>query len=501
MATIDTVDELTLNPHLWVRKFIDPSNYQFTEQQMNGFMELGKLIRAKSKLARGDKMTDEEKEYGCKIGLSIMSGHGTGKDCFASLVALYFLNNFAYSKVICTAPTQHQLQNILWAEIGKWMRNGVKDDTGVSVLKKMLEWQKERILHKEGENGEWYAVARTINTKASNEEQAETLAGFHEDFMLYIVDEASGVPDPVFKPIEGSLTGVLNIALLIFNPTRSKGFAINSQYTDSKRWVYLRWNSEDSEIVSKEHIRMMEEKYGRDSNTYRVRVLGLPPLSDSNTLINWDWINDAIDRDIVVDGYPVIMGIDVGAGGDKSSIVIRQGDKTVHIYRGITHDSGIIIDKALNLYNEFEVDEAYIDSIGVGWGVYCDLSAKGIRISPIAVSRSARDKERFHRLRDELWWTLRERFEKGLISIPNDRELVDQLGSIKYSTEGGLIKVEAKKNIRARDGSSPDEADALMLSYYSNSYIPVKQMIMDRYRQSFIKNKLNKEIEHTWMAA
>ena len=55
--------------------------------------------------------------------ISIRSGHGTGKDASASWAVLWFLSTRIFSKVVCTAPTARQLNDILWSEISKWMRD------------------------------------------------------------------------------------------------------------------------------------------------------------------------------------------------------------------------------------------------------------------------------------------------------------------------------------------------------------------------------------------
>ena len=449
-----------------------------TGQQEKGFVELGKLITAKLKAVKQEELTEEEKVYARKIGISIMSGQGTGKDAFASLVCWFFLYCFSNCKIPCTAPTSHQLKDVLWAEMSKWMRKSrsldPKDKTGPKILEHIFELQIERIFLKEKKGKEWFAAARTVNAKASADEQAETLAGFHEDYMLFIIDEASGIPDPVFKPIEGTLTGKLNIVLMIFNPTRSKGFAAESQYGDRERWITLRWNAEESEIVSREHIENMASKYGRDSNPFRIRVLGLPPLSDTDTLIPWDWIMDAVDREITpLKDDPVVKGVDVGAGGDKSVIATRQGGKITKLKRLNTKDTMELVGWVVNEMDIDEAKAAYVDVIGIGQGVVDRLrETHGKRIYAVDARRTPRNPERFLKTRDELWWNLRERFEEGTISIPDDRELIDQLGSIKYKPDSqGRIKIEGKDEMRRRGMQSPDEADAVCLTFWQKDAI------------------------------
>lgn len=67
-----------------------------------------------------------------------------------------------------------------------------------------------------GNEKRWFAVARTAT-------KPENMQGFHEDNMLFIVDEASGVADPIMEAILGTLSGANNKLLMCGNPTRTSG--------------------------------------------------------------------------------------------------------------------------------------------------------------------------------------------------------------------------------------------------------------------------------------
>lgn len=54
---------------------------------------------------------------------SVRSGHGIGKSAVEAWSVIWFMCTHPYPKIPCTAPTQHQLFDILWAEISKWKRN------------------------------------------------------------------------------------------------------------------------------------------------------------------------------------------------------------------------------------------------------------------------------------------------------------------------------------------------------------------------------------------
>ena len=84
---------------------------------------------------------------------SVRSGHGIGKSAVEAWTVIWFITTRSHPKIPCTAPTQHQLYDILWAEIAKWLRNN-------PVLEKELIWTKER-LYMRGRPQDWYAAART----------------------------------------------------------------------------------------------------------------------------------------------------------------------------------------------------------------------------------------------------------------------------------------------------------------------------------------------------
>lgn len=401
--------------------------------------------------------------------MSIRSGHGTGKDTFASWVILWYLTTKLYPKVPCTAPTGHQLRDVLWAEIYKWLRQ--------SKVKDEFTWNNERIYLKAAKE-EWFAVARSVNVRGSSEEQAETLAGLHADNMLFVVDESSGVPDPVYKPIEGALTTKGNQVLLIGNMTKREGYFHETHYNPAlaKFWKRLHWDSRDSSRVSDEWVDYMREKYGEDSNVFRIRVMGEPPLSDENyqSVIPYDWAMACMDNDIgePAKDEPKYIGVDVARFGDDSSVILPRTGLLIHPFHKFKGMNTIELGGYVNhIYNEEEARGIAIDEIGVGAGVTDWLMKHHDRgvVHGVNVSNSANDPERFHRLRDELWWTVREKCMKQSYSFPpgaQGQELVDDLAAPTYEIVESKIKVEGKKKMKARNVASPDVAEALLMTEY-----------------------------------
>ena len=152
---------------------------------------------------------------------------GTGKDAWTAITLLWFEHVFFAAYGLATANSAKQLRNVLWREVSKWMRQAKRLENGKTVLEEVFEWQAEKIYWKEMKGREWFIEAVTINTKASDTEQAESIAGRHEKHMILVVDEASGISNAVFNKLEATMTQPVNLMIVIFNPTRAKGHAIS----------------------------------------------------------------------------------------------------------------------------------------------------------------------------------------------------------------------------------------------------------------------------------
>ena len=87
-------------------------------------------------------------------------------------------------------------------------------------FKNLLEIKAERMEFVEDPK-QSFAVARTARKEAP-----EAFAGLHGDYVALWGDEASGVPNEIFRAGEGSLTNKDTLVVLISNPTRLEGYPI-----------------------------------------------------------------------------------------------------------------------------------------------------------------------------------------------------------------------------------------------------------------------------------
>jgi len=108
----------------------------------------------------------------------------------------------------------------------------------------------------------------------------------------------------------------------------------------------------------------------------------------------------------------------------------------------------------------------YIDSIGIGAGLVDRLIELGLPAVGIAVSESPSLREKFMRLRDELFWNAREWFEGRDVAIPSDEAFISEITAVRYKYQSsGKLKIESKDEMKKRGQRSPDVADAFVLSF------------------------------------
>lgn len=393
--------------------------------------------------------------------VAIRSGHGVGKSALMSWAILWWMFTRYPCKVACTAPTSHQLNDVLWGEIAKWIN--LLPESWRSLIQ--VKSERVELISNPLES---FSVART-----ARKEQPEAFQGFHSDNMLFIVDEASGVEDIIFEVGSGSMSTRGAKTLMAGNPTRSQGYFYDAFHKMRDNWHTIQVNCETSKMVSENWIKAMQKQYGIDSDIYRVRVLGDFPRGDDNTVIPLYMIEEAIGRDVDVVNGKIIWGVDVARfGGDKSALAKRQKNtllEPVKTWQGkdLMQTVGIIVREYEETPQNMRPDVILVDSIGLGSGVVDRLKEQGYPTRGVNVAESPSvDSDKYARLRDELWWKVREWLEGRDCVLPDQDELVGDLATPTFEIlSSGKIKIESKADIKKRLPRSPDLADALCLTF------------------------------------
>jgi phage terminase large subunit len=395
--------------------------------------------------------------------LAVKSGHGVGKTTMLAWIILWWLTTRSNGvKVAVTANTAHQLSDVLWSELGRW-RDAMKMGKGD------IEIKSDKVLLRGKPDS--FAVART-----SRREQPEALQGFHANHMLFVVDEASGVPDNVFEVGQGAMSSLGAKTILTGNPTRSTGYFYDCFHgSASDRWTKMTVSCSDSTRVNPDFITDMATQYGEESNTYRVRVQGEFPLGDDDTVIQRHLAEAAAKRDVdPSESAPIVWGLDPARFGmDRTALCKRQGNAVLDIRSWSGLDLMETCGRIKAEYDMVRTDarpqEICIDSIGIGSGLVDRALELGLPARGVNVAESSAMGDRFMRLRDELWWSAREWLEERNCVIPDDDVLINELCLPRYAyTSAGKIKIESKDESKKRyGGKSPDLADSLILTFAS----------------------------------
>lgn len=405
---------------------------------------------------------------------SIRSGQGVGKTAFEAALVIWFLCCRPNPKVICTAPTRQQLHDVLWAEISKWLER--------SKVKNILKWTKTKI-YMIGHEERWFATARTAT-------KPENMQGFHEDYMLFIVDEASGVDDRIMEAILGTLSGDENKLVMCGNPTRTSGVFYDSHNKDRENYRSRRVSSRDSKRTSRRNIEMLERKYGADSDVIRVRVDGEFPRGESDSFIALETAEFA-KNDVRIEpvGYKLNVGVDVARfGDDETSMYAGIGGKVVNQRHHHKQDTMVTAGWVLRLVDETKAEypsitdvEIRIDDDGVGGAVTDRLRevtqerGLGYTIIPVHNGGKAQD-EHYGNLGSETWGCIKSMLEDnmshymigqpGVLELPDDEKLIAQLSTRKWRMgSNGRIYLERKEDMKKRGLQSPDRADAFVLTF------------------------------------
>ena len=441
--------------------------------------------------------------------VAVRSGHGTRKSMVASSLVHWYMDTHKEEGVACRVPitgaSSDQLIDIMWSEIK--LINKKKWD----FLGNKYEIQSERMYNKESPK-EWFAVLRT-----ARRENPDALQGFHKCF--FILDEASGVPDEIFDVASGSMSDQESYALMTGNPTKRTGYFAKS-FKKSGMWHRLHFNSEDTmndtlysvpyvnprgELIelkrkglqSRQWIENMKKEYGENSNTYKIRVKGEFAEGKADNAIEWRWVSDifAPERKNVDNrSRKKIMGIDVARKGeDATAVVIRKGTAGIYAKKWQGND---LVESRLKIEQIFrehpDIDEAFIDTIGIGAGLYDELRYRGYPVRPVDVTHVAPNNKNGEckKLRDWLWWESRNFMRTRITTFPEEQiwiELQEELSTPTFNYQNGAIVIESKDEMKNRGLPSPNMADAWNMTMLRDANTPGK--FMSAKRSEKCKNK------------
>lgn len=420
---------------------------------------------------------------------AVRGPHGLGKTALAAWLTHWFAltRDGLDWKVITTASVWRQLTKYLWPEIHKWSR--------------LINWRK---VGRRGYNTKY--ELQTLQLKLSTgaafavaSDDHTAIEGAHADCLLYIFDESKSVIDATFDAAEGAFSGAGEgsdmeaLALAISTPGEPIGrfYDIHRRAPGFEDWKAIHVSVQDAikgGRISETWVDQRRKQWGEESSVFKNRVLGEFASSDSDGVIPLEWVEQAVNRwrewkdrtdESGYRGRVTSIGADIGSGGENSNLTVLARvyeNKYVTLEKwgrgGVDYATMETANKMSGLLSRYHTCDGFIDTIGIGLGVYHRLLELKIK-NAFSFNSSQRtnilDKNKefgFVNKRAAGWWLMREALDpqSGLnICLPDDDALIGELITPKYTVQaGGMIKVESKDDIMKRIERSTDSADAVI---------------------------------------
>lgn len=404
---------------------------------------------------------------------AVSSGHGIGKSVMAAWLVHWLMSTRPHCQGVVTANTNAQLETKTWAAVIRWLK--------LCLTSHWYVINSARMYHRSYRES-WFCTPQTCK-----EENSEAFAGQHaaDSSSFYIFDEASAVPDIIHEVAEGGLTDGEPFIIKFGNPTRNSGeFHKGCFGSDRALWHPTIVDARDAKFTNKTLHAQWLEKYGEDSDFFRVRVKGLPPNASDLQYISSALVYAAQRRPAVAfDDDPLLCGLDVARGGsDDCTFRFRRGHDArsippIRIPGEQARDSMRLVTVATDIlgrtYDGRAVQILFVDGTAIG-GPICDRLKQLGHQNVVEVQFGAASPDpKYANMRAYMWSKGREWLAHG--AIDPDPQLETDLTQPGYHHDkADRLVLESKEDLKARGVDSPDDADALFLTF-AQAVKPKKQ--------------------------
>lgn len=458
--------------------------------------------------------------------VAISACHDVGKSWDLARIVLWFGSCFPYCKIVTTAPTFLQVEQILWSEIRSAHRKSLYPLGGQMNLTK---WTID---------DEWFALGFTPKNEVSAEAgqgASSTFQGFHASGgILVVFDEATGVPKKIWDMAEGILTQAFVKFVAIGNPTSpASEFA---KCFKSPAWHKIKLNCFNSpnliangitnitelqnEILkvnamlddeAQEHMKSykivkphllslkwvvsmgLPSKWGMDHPLFVSKVLGEFPKKVDGALVGLEIVEESFARaHEFAEGEKVFrtLGVDVARFGLDASVMTGLKGKQQELLKKLNKkDTAEVTGEIVASCREVGMyDVIVIDETGVGGGVV-DMTLEAQRnglIDPRTEIRGVQfggavecdldqcdhktcEKAKYVNVKARMFGLLAQDIkDPNGLALLNEDIYLEELPTIlfKYDSRGRMV-IESKDDYKKRTGrKSPDHADSLALANY-----------------------------------
>ena len=402
------------------------------------------------------------------------SGRGPGKSGAFGILAHWHISTHLGAHTIVAANTETQLRTKTFPELAKWVTLGLNRHWfNVEGIKITPEAWFSDLLAKQLKIDARY---HGIFGQTWSEENPDAFAGAHVPYGLMVLfDEAAGIPAGVWNVAEGFFTdpGPYRFWLAASQMRRASGRFFDLFFSPA---FQTQWRTRMIDIRQIKEIdqtwvqNFIDSHGGVDSDEVRVEIRGMPPKQGAQQFISPEEVNGARQRVVYPDpGEPLIMGVDPAPRG-RTVIRFRQGRDARSIPRVVLQaaDNTEIADEIVRLTNRYNPDAIVIDG-GMGTGVIDNLKRLKVKCHEVWFGSGPLANKEFLTRGTELWAKVRDWLPGG--AIDDSDELFNDMVKREWKWAGreeNRKVLESKADMAARGIPSPDDMDALCLTFHVN---------------------------------
>jgi len=398
------------------------------------------------------------------VRMAAASGHGIGKSTLVAWLTNWIMSTRPDSIGTITANTFTQLSTKTWASIQKWTRLSINAHWWTITTQRMYSNQFPET---------WFCSAQTCK-----EQNSEAFAGQHSatSSSFYIFDEGSAVPDMIFEVAEGGLTDGEPFEFIFGNPTRNDGQLHKVCFGGQRDlWNHRSIDSRTSAITNKEQIQEWLLTYGEDSDFFKVRVRGLPPAASELQFIDSTRVLQAQQNEpLSLSDDPLIVGVDVSGGGESWNVIrFRRGFDArtippIRIPGEHGRDRQVVIGKLAELLAdkspERKIAAMFVDS-AFGAPIVERLHTMGFQ-NVVEVNFGGKSSDvHMLNMRAFMWNACKDWLPRGAIDKNDERLEIDLCGPGYHLNNTNQLVLESKQSMQKRGVGSPDDGDALVLTF------------------------------------
>ena len=411
--------------------------------------------------------------------LIISSGNGAAKTAFGAMTILMLLYTQRL-KARITANTDPQMKTIIWPEYDIWFRRARYNNDFFEKFGTSIKARHEQ-----------FAESWRVDTVTWNEQTPAAISGLHNKggAAVYVFEEAPGIPATIWNYASGAFTetGTIKIHMAFGNSDDPESKF--EQNMSSPLWNSRRIDTRELSHIDPKQVAdwLIDAGGDEDDDDFRVRVRGLPRKSAKDSIIKIEAVEAALARrhnfDLAsVSHFPVILAIDPAwTGGDYTTIWYRQGHYQCLLEKyklnkqiGETHQ--LSYNKLCYWERKLGADAVNIDQ-GEGTAIYTlAMNAEKYHWVLVSFANSPTDtldskESEFANIRAMMYYFQNKALLQGGVLDSKKEEWIDEIRKQLCWTKGTRHKIthkklaEAKLDIKARVGKSPDVADGAVLCF------------------------------------